>query len=365
MSTAGDIGRGLLGSVLGVDLQGLLERRKLEAVKESQRQFENQLQLQAQAAQQKTAAEGSARTLSSTLSPKATLQPNDVATLQGGGMGSLVQPANAKYLEGIPQMAPGSQIGAGAELPRTQPTFLGTFTQRKAQEQADATANEHDLARQQQQSMLDERIAASQAAAKEGQLNRESMAKMAAGLRAPQLIQVQTVDENGNKVTRIVPKTSGAEYKAPANAVTSNRADSAQAVIATGNDIVSKLSDPNYMATAGPALGRYNTLRDFIGNPPPEFADLAGNIESFALANMGVHGMRSNQGAEAIKQLLDQHHTPQSLIATVKGLTNFSNHFMEAAGQKVPGPKVGPAAPAPPVVKPSIQELLNRSQGGR
>ncbi len=44
-------------------------------------------------------------------------------------------------------------------------------------------------------------------------------------------------------------------------------------------------------------------MREFIGNPPPELSELAASIESFALANMGVHGMRSVQGADEIKAL--------------------------------------------------------------
>lgn len=142
----------------------------------------------------------------------------------------------------------------------------------------------------------------------------------------------------GKTVIEWLPQSQlrGQTFDKGTNATTENRLNSAEAVNQTGNDMINKLSDPAYAAQVGVAMGRYNSLRDFVGNPPPEFAELAGTIESYSLANMGVHGMRSAQGAEQIKKLLDQKHTPESLIATIRGLNQFSNHFMENEGRKVP-----------------------------
>jgi len=163
---------------------------------------------------------------------------------------------------------------------------------------------------------------------------------------------IHTVDAQGNPVTRMVNKAAGSEFAAPPSATTANRLDSAKAVNQTGEDMIAQLSNPQFAANAGPAMGRFNTLRDFIGNPPPEFAHLAGQIESYALANMGVHGMRSAQGAEQIKSLLDQRHTPESLIQTIRGLNAFSEHFLRNAGRSTGGAapvQAGPAAaPATP-----------------
>jgi hypothetical protein len=86
-----------------------------------------------------------------------------------------------------------------------------------------------------------------------------------------------------------------------------------------------------------------------IGNPPPEFSELAGEIESYALANMGVHGMRSVQGSKEISKLLDAKHTPESLIAAIKGLQGFSNNYLATVGR---GKKQeAPAKPAAPSAK--------------
>ncbi len=159
------------------------------------------------------------------------------------------------------------------------------------------------------------------------------------------LVMVQTVDENGNPVTKIVPKTAGASFAKPENATTANRVASAETVNKVGNDLIAKLSDPKYAATLGPTLGRFSSLQDFIGNPPPEYSELAGEIESYALANMGVHGMRSAQGAQQISKLLQGRHTPESLAATIRGLNTFSEDFAAAHKPKAGGAG-GPAAPA-------------------
>lgn len=168
-------------------------------------------------------------------------------------------------------------------------------------------------------------------------------AVMAAGAKAnaDKLTKVEHKDPaTGKTVIEWLPMSAvkGQTFEKGTNATTTNRLDSAEAVNQTGNDMIQKLSDPAYAEKVGVAMGRYNSLRDFIGDPPPEFAELAGTIESYSLANMGVHGMRSSQGAEQIKKLLDQKHTPESLIATIKGLNQFSNHFMQNAGRPTPTP---------------------------
>ena len=126
-----------------------------------------------------------------------------------------------------------------------------------------------------------------------------------------------------------------------------NRMASATAVIQTGEDIVRHLSDPAYVAALGPVMGRASTLRQFIGNPPPEFSELAGQIESYSLANMGVHGMRSAEGAKVIANLLDQPQTPESLAKAIQGLNGFATHLLTNEGRAPTTPAASPvAAPA-------------------
>lgn len=149
----------------------------------------------------------------------------------------------------------------------------------------------------------------------------------------------------GKTMTKWVPRSqlAGQEFEKPAPGTVENRLASAQAVQQTGKDIIAEIQDPKIAAQLGPAMGRYNSLREFLGDPPPELSKLAGEIESFGLANMGVHGMRSVQGAAQITSLLDRKHTPESLIAAIQGLSGFTSHFLENEGRSSSpaAPKVG------------------------
>jgi hypothetical protein len=218
---------------------------------------------------------------------------------------------------GVPAMGPEFQGPMeNGVTPQQAQTGIGAgfLKTASAAQQNTATDNERQAARDRETTTRDA----------EAVRHNQAMERNAANKPAA-TVTIQTVDANGNPVTRIVPKTAGTEFAKPANATTANRVASAETVNEVGADIVSKLSDPKFRATVGPAMGRYATLRDFIGDPPPEFSEFAGEIESYALANMGVHGMRSAQGAEQIKHLLDQRHTPESLAATIKGL-RISRH---------------------------------------
>lgn len=159
--------------------------------------------------------------------------------------------------------------------------------------------------------------------------------------------------ETGRTVIEYLPQSAirGQKFEKGVLGATESRLASAEAVKQTGDDMIANLNTPEVRAKLGPLMGRYNTLKDFIGNPPPEFAELAGQIESYSLANMGVHGMRSAQGSRMIAALLDQHHTPESLIASIKGLNSFATHFMENEGRKVTGSNAAPIGPTEPKVE--------------
>lgn len=149
------------------------------------------------------------------------------------------------------------------------------------------------------------------------------------------LTKVEHKGADGRTVIEWLPQSElkGKTFQKGVSSTTDSRLASAEAVNQTGNDIIAKLSDPAYAAKLGPAMGRYSKVQDFIGNPPPEFSELAGAIESYSLANMGVHGMRSAQGAQLIAKLLNQPHTPESMVAAIKGLNKFSEHFMQNEGR--------------------------------
>jgi len=158
------------------------------------------------------------------------------------------------------------------------------------------------------------------------------------------LIKVEHKDAEGKDVVEYLPESEvrGKSFEKPTGAQVANRLASAKAVLQTGNDMIAQLRDPNVAKRLGPLMGRATSAADFFGNPPPEFSKLAGQIESYSLANMGVHGMRSNNGAEAIKYTLGVgRHTPESIIATIEGLNGFANHLMQNEGMDA-----GTAAPS-------------------
>jgi hypothetical protein len=111
-----------------------------------------------------------------------------------------------------------------------------------------------------------------------------------------------------------------------------SRLTSAAGMIETADDIARQLSDPAVSGKIGPVLGRYNNLKDFLGNPPPEFAELAGEISSYAAAAPGVHGMRSAEMARMIQGALSEKLTPEALAAKIKGFSNFSRHYLSDQG---------------------------------
>jgi hypothetical protein len=255
--------------------------------------------------------------------PEGTFLPEGdqgVSIMQTGGRGSLLTPQDERPAVETGPLLPGDTGAAKAK------GYIKTASAKQINERTD---NER------QAKAEADRVAREMATTTETNRHNRAMENKP---QAASTVTIQTVDNEGNPVTRVVPKSEaiGKDYKKGPSATTANRLDSAKAVQQTGDDIIRQLSDPAFMNAVGPAMGRAGKLADFIGNPPPEFSQLAGQIESYALANMGVHGMRSAQGAAQISKLLDQHHTPESLIAAIKGLNGFSQHFMENAGRGGP-----------------------------
>jgi hypothetical protein len=362
-----DIGGGAGGAIGLQDvLRGLFERANANHVRQQEQQRINIEQqrandekayrtLAAQSAADARTQAAKAQTqirglrIAGATKPGSIVQPETAQTLREADLGDLLEHQGATLpssaMQGVAQAS--TKAPAVAPMRTTQNAghgeqdlYTGTAAQLQGEEDRKTRADQIAQARQ------DKIDAASQATA-----DKAEQAKLIASLRpAPQapLVMVQTVDAQGNPVTKFVKKEADASYLKPANATTANRVASAEAVNKVGNDIMAKLSDPKYAAVVGPALGRASSLQDFIGNPPPEFAELAGEIESYALANMGVHGMRSAHGAEQIKALLSGRHTPASLIASIRGLQNFSNTFVDGNKPKAGGGSATPTTAATP-----------------
>lgn len=363
---ADDLGLSLPYALQG--LQQVLAQRKAERIAAQQhaeqlrqRQFENQLQLRnesrledAMKGQQEDRAAARqeqdftrAGQINQATPDQAFLSKNDVGAqlMQKAGYGGFLRSAPAIDAQGSAFEGPTPQGSSINDYQQGRDEgYIHTATAQQLAEQAKEKAAEQRA--QSDQNYRNDTLAETKRY-HTGMLN-----KPAAG----GVVAVQTTDKDGNPVTQFVNKVAGASYGKPPSATEQTRLDSAHAVIQTGDDMVKHLSDPAYAAKVGPVMGRFNTLSDFIGNPPPEFAELAGQIESYSLANMGVHGMRSAEGAKAIAALLDQHHTPESLIKTITGLSGFARHFTENKGQKTPGT-------TNTTTKPSAADLIKKYGG--
>lgn len=332
---------------------------------------------------------GLANTLGNQLPSGTEIQPGDqaVGLLQGGGRGALLrgnltlpsaQTSGAVGLPANPQDETAAPI-SGTLRTIASPEALRSYTKLPSEQQnVDAAKSALEAAQAKKAEMPP--------AAKPGRIHDTTKGlvsiaddntttpvlgpdgKPVQGYHPPtqaagdKLTKVEHQDANGKTVIEWLPQSEikGKTFNKGVSGATETRLASAQAVNQTGDDIVAKLSDPNFAAVVGPAMGRFSSLRDFIGNPPPEFAELAGQIESYALASMGVHGMRSAQGAEKISKLLDAHHTPESLAATIKGLNQFSSHFMQNEGR---GGASTSAPAAAPTAKPSAADLIKKYGG--
>jgi hypothetical protein len=172
------------------------------------------------------------------------------------------------------------------------------------------------------------------------------------------LMKVETPDANGNITYQYLPASQvhGKTFQKAPNAALGNRLASADAAVQTGNDIIKKMSDPAYAQNLGVAMGRYTNFEDFLGNPPPEYSELAGEIKSYAASNLGIHGMRSGAVFDSIQKMLGPNHEPANIAATIKGINGFSERLLANAG-RTPGGG-GPAAGGGPAGAPKVGSVV-------
>lgn len=294
---------------------------------------------------------GLANTLGDQIPAGTEMAPTDqgVGLLQSGGRGSLLRGnmtlPSTQTAGGMtmPDDSGGSQI-TGTLRSMASPEALRSYTKLPSEKQgeyADTAAAKVEAAR----------VAAENRTNDNEQKAKDRLAQIqAAAAGRPVAEHLKKVEHKDPATGRTVieylsdSELRGKSFQKGNGTATESRLASAEAVNQTGDDIVAKLSDPSVAAVLGPAMGRYNSVQEWLGNPPPELAELAGQIESYAIATMGVHGMRSTSGADKIKEMLSAKHTPESLVQKIKGLSAFSNHLMQNEGRT--GAPSGGTAPA-------------------
>ncbi len=114
-----------------------------------------------------------------------------------------------------------------------------------------------------------------------------------------------------NKLSPNVRPTTAARGKAEQADVIQIAGDTLQSHIAQVQDQI------------GPVMGRYNSLADFVGNPPPEYKGLASELQSWIALHPAAHGFRGVKAVEEFQKTFGStFNTPESLIAGIRGAYN-------------------------------------------
>jgi hypothetical protein len=217
--------------------------------------------------------------------------------------------------------------------------------------------------------LAQERADAAVTAQKERESHQEDMARLTSSLasgraqeaadrKADEMVKIGpfTDPDTGRAVTKYIRRGDLGKVgllDKPVSGVLENRLEASEAVVNTGDKMIQELYNPELQKELGPLMGQYNTLEDFFGDPPEKFKELAGRIHSYALAMMGVHGMRSAEAAQKIIDQMGLKHTPESLISMMKGLREFPVELLTQAHRK-PKMATAPTGPASAMDTPDV-----------
>lgn len=159
----------------------------------------------------------------------------------------------------------------------------------------------------------------------------------------PSVAIVQSVDDQGNKVTKLVPKVAGTEFAAAPTAQEQNRRDQA-AIIQREVDRISKMIDANPNAV-GPIMGRLAKGEAVLGTISPEAKALGTALGSFVALQPVLHGFRG--GGQTVDHFVgvlgDQHLNAAALKASLEQIKALAADIEHGKVQEEPA---GTAAPA-------------------
>lgn len=160
-----------------------------------------------------------------------------------------------------------------------------------------------------------------------------------------------SVDAEGNPLRVSVPKNApvGATVGGPGTAMEQNRESMSEVAKATGETILHKLSDPEYMAVVGPAAGRFQHWNAALGSGDPTFLGLKTEIRALSQVLTGIHNLRSARAGEALESVLSTSNSPEALAGAIQGALVVVDEFLKT--KKARGAKGGyqpPEAKAKP-----------------
>ena len=165
--------------------------------------------------------------------------------------------------------------------------------------------------------------AASKASARkiaENKAAQENRAAATEDINATKPQKPQNTDANGNPVW--VPGVSADEKK---------KAELSENVVFNANNIASILHRrPDIV---GKVAGRFTTLDQMAGTNDPDITALSQDMHNIAIANVGIHGMRSNDAVHDVeKNILNNFRNgPQAIGGALKSTANSVQTFIDNA----------------------------------
>jgi hypothetical protein len=167
-----------------------------------------------------------------------------------------------------------------------------------------------------------------------------------------QTVTIQTVDESGNKVTKVVPKKDaiGKTFAGAPTGQEANRKSMATSVGARFDDLQTQLDEANKRGLLGPGAGRVSEfLAGKVGSTGnPENDDLLGELRmNLSAVRSGFASLHGRGGANAgiAKELLDKmdsgHMSHAELTGALRGMKKWVDDY---AGKSQDGATGKPTA---------------------
>lgn len=138
-------------------------------------------------------------------------------------------------------------------------------------------------------------------------------------------------DEQGNPI----PNKQATPFR-PTTAAR-GKGEQASTIIDAGEQLVHHIQENSDQI--GPLASRYGNLTSFIGNPPPEYRELAAELASWIALHPAAHGFRGLNAVQEFEKAFGPiAMTPEALIAGIRGSYNTMGALQRTATPKTTGP---------------------------
>lgn len=143
----------------------------------------------------------------------------------------------------------------------------------------------------------------------------------------------QSYNANTGEV-RELPGLAGLRGK-PLSGYAASRIHQAHVINDAGEQLIEGIQD--VAPKLGPLKGRVFDLEKMIGNPDPDIAQFAAELESFVALQPALHGFRGSDALREFGKLIGgTKQTPESLAAGIKGILRTSTIVSNSGKLKAP-----------------------------